>query len=144
MKAMLKIGPALGCILLIGAAMVQGNDAAGVWTKTTDANPANTALFYIEENDLKAIGISWQQGKKVAWYAEGKVLEGRIQCYYHYSRDAVSPDWEQDGTMELVLSEDGNLISGMARSASGSWSGRVEFRRVEVDFTFSSTPPASR
>jgi hypothetical protein len=33
--------------------------------------------------------------------------------------------------MELLISDDGNLISGMARSASGAWSGRVAFRRIE-------------
>ena len=56
----------------------------------------------------------------------------RVQCSYHYSADAKPAGWEQEGTMELVLSEDGNVMGGTAQSVSGAWSGAIEFRRIQL------------
>jgi hypothetical protein len=34
--------------------------------------------------------------------------------------------------MKLHLSDDGNVISGIATSKSGNWSGKIEFKRVQL------------
>lgn len=114
------------------AGFAQCADVSGVWTKTTDPSPDNIALFYVENNAIKAIGSSRWQEKKVLWFAEGKISAGRVQCSYHYSADAEPAGWEQEGTMELFLSEDGSVMGGTAKSVSGAWSGAIEFRRIHL------------
>ena len=114
------------------AAFAQGADVSGIWTKTTDAAADNIALFYVENNAIKAIGYSRVQEKKVLWFAEGKIKAAHVQCFYHYSADAMPAGWEQEGTMELSLSEDGNVMGGTAKSVSGAWSGPIEFRRIQL------------
>ena len=114
------------------AALAVCADVSGVWTKTTDPAPDNIALFYVEHNTVKAIGYSRLQERKVLWFAEGKIETTHVQCLYHYSVDAMPAGWEQEGTMELTLSEDGNIMSGTAKSISGAWSGGIEFRRIQL------------
>lgn len=114
------------------AALAQCADVSGVWTKTTDPAPDNIALFYVEHNTVKAIGYSHLQERKVLWFAEGKIEIARVQCRYHYSTDTMPAGWEQEGIMELTLSEDGNVMSGTAKSISGAWSGGIEFRRIQL------------
>jgi hypothetical protein len=122
-------------ILVFGlqfAGFAQGADLSGIWTKTTDPAADNIALFYIENNTIRAIGYSRVQEKKVLWFAEGKIKAAHVQCFYHYSADAMPAGWEQEGTMELTLSEDGNVMGGTAKSVSGAWSGAIEFRRIQL------------
>jgi hypothetical protein len=114
------------------AGFAQGADVSGIWTKTTDPTTDNIALFYVENNAIKAIGYSRWQEKKVLWFAEGKIKAARVQCIYHYSSDAKPAGWEHEGTMELSLSEDGKIMGGIAKSISGAWSGAVEFRRIQL------------
>ena len=38
---------------------------------------------------------------------------------------------EQEGTLILELSQDGNTLSGNAMSISGSWAGSVIFERIK-------------
>lgn len=113
-------------------AFAQGDDVSGVWTKTTDPAKDNIALFYVENNAIKAIGYSRSREKKVLWFAQGNINAARVECFYHYSSDAMPSGWEQEGTMELILSEDGNVMGGMAKSTSGDWSGAIEFRRIQL------------
>ena len=115
------------------ASLAQCADVSGAWTKTTDPAPNNIALFYVEHNTVKAIGYSHLQERKVLWFAEGKIEITRVQCRYHYSIDTLPAGWEQEGTMELTLSEDGNVMSGTAKSISGAWTGEIEFRRIQVE-----------
>ena len=114
------------------AAFAQCADVSGIWTKTTDPAADNIALFYVENNAIKAIGYSRLQEKKVLWFAQGKIKAARVQCFYHYSADAIPAGWEHEGTMELSLSEDGNVMGGTAKSISGAWSGAIEFRRIQL------------
>ena len=119
-------------ILHLFTALAQGADVSGVWTKTTDPTPDNIALFYVEHNTVKAIGISRLQEKHVLWFADGKIKAANVQCHYHYSIDAMPAGWEQEGTMELTLSEGGNVMNGTAKSSSGAWSGGISFRRIQL------------
>ena len=66
------------------------------------------------------------------WYAQGEIKGKRLQCFYHHTQDALPPGWAQEGTMELNLSDDGNVISGTATSKSGNWSGKIEFKRIQL------------
>ncbi len=120
----------LACLSVSTAASAA--DVNGLWTKTTNPDPDNITIFYSEKNSLKAIGYSEIQGKKIVWYAEGKIEGKRLQCFYHHSQDASPPGWESEGIMKLQVSDDGNVISGTATSGSGNWSGHIEFKRVQL------------
>ena len=114
------------------AGVVMSADVGGLWTKTTDPYPDNVALFYFENNKVKVIGYSRLQERKILWFAEGTVEASEVKCFYHYSVDAMPEDWEQEGTMQLKLSDDGNYMNGAATSISKTWSGRIEFRRIKL------------
>ncbi len=107
-------------------------DIIGLWTKTTSADPDNITIFYAQQNDLRAIGYSQVQGQKMVWYAEGKIEGKRLQLTYRHSQDALAPGWESEGIMNLILSDDGNVITGTATSKSGNWSGTIEFKRIQL------------
>ena len=113
-------------------AFVIAADINGLWTKTTNADPNNITIFFREKETVRAIGFSTSQGKKTVWHATGQIKEPRMQLSYHYSVDAILPGWEADGIMELSISDDGNIISGVAISISGNWSGKIEFKRVQI------------
>ena len=119
-----------GIHLFAGVAL--STNVGGLWTKTTDPYPDNVALFYFENNKVKAIGYSRLQERKILWFAEGIIEASDVKCFYHYSVDAMPEEWEQEGTMQLTLSDDGNFMSGTATSISGAWSGRIEFRRIQL------------
>jgi len=107
-------------------------DVNGLWTKTTSPDPNNITIFYNHESDVKAIGYSEIQGQKIVWYAEGEIEGKRLQLFYHHSQDALPPGWKSEGIMNLVISDDGKVISGTATSKSGSWSGKIEFKRIQL------------
>ena len=119
----------LWCLSLPAAVFAQ--DVNGIWTKMTNPDPANITIFYQEKTHVRAIGYSVLQGRKAVWYGEGELKGDTLQCTYEYSSTATPLGWERAGTMELTVSADGNLMSGIARSMSGSWSGAVEFRRIQ-------------
>ena len=119
-----------GCFSVSTAA--EEADISGLWTKTTSADPDNITIFYARHNDLRAIGYSEVQGQKMVWYAEGKIEGKRLQLSYRHSQDALALGWESDGIMNLVLSDDGKAIEGTATSKSGNWSGRIEFKRIQL------------
>lgn len=102
------------------ASNVFAADVNGVWTKTTSEDPNNVAIFYPQKNDQKAIGYSQVHGRRVVWYAVGEIKGSILHCYYHHSLDTIPPGWEQ-GIMRLALSQDGNVITGTAKSTSGNW-----------------------
>jgi len=69
------------------------------------------------------------EGKKIVWYAEGKLEGKRLQCFYHHPVKMRFPSkWKSGGIMKLHLSDDGNVISGTAPSKSGN----IEFKRVQL------------
>ncbi len=107
-------------------------DANGLWTKITNPDPNNITIFYNHESDVKAIGYSEIQGQKIVWYAEGKIEGKRLQLFYRHSQAALPPGWESEGIMNLILSDDGNVIEGTATSKSGNWSGKIEFKRIQL------------
>ena len=84
------------------------------------------------EQAVKAIGYGRISGKPAIWYAEGSIREGHLTLKYRYSPNATPDGWEPEGTMQLKVSTDGAKMSGSARSLSGAWSGRVEFRRIDL------------
>ena len=107
-------------------------DVNGLWTKTTNPDPNNITIFFSDKNELRAIGYSEIQGKKTVSYAEGEIEGKRLQLFYRHSREALPPGWESEGIMNLILSEDGNVINGTATSKSGNWSGEIEFKRIQL------------
>ncbi len=42
------------------------------------------------------------------------------------------PGWESEGIMKLHLSDDGNVINGIATAKFGNWSGKIELKRVQL------------
>jgi len=80
---------------------------------------------------IKAIGFGQIGGNKAVWYAVGEFSGYPIRLYYHYSEETIPHEWEQEGTMILELSQDGNTLSGKAISASGNWSGSLIFKRIK-------------
>ena len=104
----------------------------GVWVKTTHPDPQNISIFYVDHHTVKAIGYGRITSKPAIWYAEGSFREGLLTLRYRYSPNATPDGWEPDGTMLLKVSKDGALVSGSIRSISGAWSGRVEFRRIDL------------
>ena len=107
-------------------------DINGIWTKTTNPDPNNVTIFYHDKSELKAIGYSEIQGKKIVSYAEGEIEGKRLQLFYRHSQAALPPGWESEGIMNLILSDDGNVIEGTATSKSGNWSGKIEFKRIQL------------
>lgn len=119
----------LWCLSLPAAVLAQ--DVNGIWTKTSNPDPTNITIFYQEKTQVRAMGYSVLQGRMAVWYGEGELKGDTLKCTYDYSSTATPLGWEQAGTMELIVSADGNLMTGVARSMSGSWSGAVEFRRIQ-------------
>ena len=111
---------------------VSAADVNGLWTKTTNPDPNNITIFFNDKNEVKAIGHSIIQDKPIVLYAEGKKEGKRLQLFYRHSQQALPPGWESEGIMNLVLSDDGNKIKGTATSKSGNWSGKIEFRRIQL------------
>lgn len=72
------------------------------------------------------------QREKTGWYAEGEIEGKRLQLFYRHSQAALPPGWESEGIMNLNLSDDGNVIEGTATSKSGNWSGKIEFKRIQL------------
>jgi len=107
-------------------------DVNGLWFKTTSADPNNITIFYHENGALQAIGYSTLQDRKILWYATGEIKEFRMRLSYHYNVNAMPPGWEPDGKMDLSIADDGNTIAGAATAASGSWSGKIEFKRIQI------------
>jgi hypothetical protein len=85
--------------------VVLATDINGLWTKTTSPDPNNITIFYHEKDDLRAIGFSEIKGRKIVWLAEGEIEGKRLQCFYHYSQDALPPGWESEGIMKFDLGE---------------------------------------
>lgn len=107
-------------------------DINGIWTKTTNPDPNNITIFYHDKSELKAISYSEIQGAQVVSYAEGELEGQRLQLSYRHSQEALPPGWESEGSMNLMLSDDGNVITGTATSKSGNWSGKIEFKRIQL------------
>jgi hypothetical protein len=122
-------GALLWCLCLLPAAFAQ--DVNGIWTKTTNPDPSNVTIFYQEKAHVRAIGYSVVQGRKAVWYGEGEMKGETLECIYDHSSNATPMGWERAGTMQLTVSADGNLMTGTARTVSGSWSGAIEFRRIQ-------------
>ncbi len=123
------VGAMLWFLCLLPAAFAQ--DVNGIWTKTTNPDPTNISLFYQEKAHVRAIGYSVLQGRKAVWYCEGEMKGKTLECTYDHSSNATPVGWERAGIMQLTVSADGNLMIGTARAVSGSWSGAVEFRRIQ-------------
>jgi hypothetical protein len=106
-------------------------DVIGIWTKTTHPDPENITIIYREKNDVKAVGFGQIGSNKAVWYAVGEFNGYPLRLYYHYSVETIPYEWEQEGTMILELSPDGNTLSGRATSTSGNWSGSLIFKRIK-------------
>jgi hypothetical protein len=119
-------------IFFFSSASASDEYAGGVWTKTTHPDPQNVAIFYVDQQAVKAIGYGLITGKPAIWYAEGSIREGHLTLKYRYNPNATPDGWELEGTMKLKVSKDGTRMSGSARSLTGAWSGRVEFRRIDL------------
>jgi len=119
-------------ILLFSSASASAKKPGGVWIKTTHSDPQNISIFYVDRHAVKAIGYGLITGKPAIWHAEGSFRKGQLTLKYRYSPYAKPDGWEAEGTMELKVSKDGTRMSGKARSRSGAWSGRVEFRRIDL------------
>ena len=119
-------------LFFFSSASASDEYVGGAWTKTTDPDPQNITIFYVEQQVVKAIGYGRISGKPAIWYAEGSIRERHLTLNYRYSPKATPGGWEPEGIMQLKVSKDGARMSGKARSRSGAWSGRVEFRRIEL------------
>ena len=116
--------------MVVWPALAAGRYPGGLWTKTSHPDPSNLAIVYIDRQAARVIGYGQISGKPALWYAEGTYGEGRMHLVYRYSEDALPAGWERQGSMLLELSEDGNLMTGRATSASGRWSGPIAFQRI--------------
>ncbi|MGD8228687.1 MAG: hypothetical protein PVH82_10300 [Desulfobacteraceae bacterium] len=126
---------ALAVLLFSSAQMVAplfAADLNGLWTKTTSPDPNNITIFYLEKNEVKAMGYGEIGGEKTVWYAEGEIKGNTLRCNYRYSEDAIPAGWAQEGVMELTLSPDGKEMTGTARAASGDWFGVISFVRARL------------
>jgi hypothetical protein len=110
----------------------QAVDIAGTWTKTTHPDPDNIMVCYTEAGVIKAIGFEQAGDAPAFWYGEGKTGNGRVEIAYRYSAEGTPSGWEPEGRMRLTLSEDGQALNGTATSKSGTWSARIELRRIAV------------
>ena len=117
-------------MLLFSSASASEGYTGGAWVKTNHPDPHNISIFYVDHQAIKAIGYGRIAGKPAIWYAEGSFRNGHLILRYRYSPHATPHGWEAEGIMQLKLSRDGASLSGRARSLSGAWSDRVEFRRI--------------
>jgi len=116
----------------VAVGVVQAAEIGGTWTKMTYPDANNITVFYEELGKVKAVGQARLEGHEVLWFGEGEIKNGQVRLHYHYSADTMPTGWEPNGTMDLKLSEDGKTLRGTGRSASGNWSGPIEFRRVQI------------
>ena len=116
--------------MFFSSASAWGEYGGGLWIKTTHPDPQNVSIFYVDHQAVKAMGYGRIAGKPAIWYAEGIILEGRLTLKYRYSSNATPNGWEPEGTMQLTVSKGGTRMIGIARSLSGAWSGKLEFRRI--------------
>ena len=119
-------------ILFFSSVSASDEYTGGMWAKTTHPDPQNISIFYIDRQAVKAIGYGRIAGRPAIWYGEGKFRKGHLTLKYRYSPKAIPHGWEAEGIMQLKVSKDGARMSGSARSLSGAWSGRVEFRRIDL------------
>ncbi|MFZ7127798.1 MAG: hypothetical protein ACOWWM_16690 [Desulfobacterales bacterium] len=119
-----------GILSILPAALAAPADLNGPWTKTTSSDPHNLTLFFQQGEEIHAIGFSVVLGGKAAWHAVGTLLGNRLRMRYRHSSEALPQGWEPEGSMELMLSEDANKLTGTSTAASGGWSGPTEFIRV--------------
>jgi hypothetical protein len=117
-------------VVLYSPTIASDEHLGGVWTKTTHPDPKNIVIFFMDAHIVKAIGYGMIAERPALWYAEGSVQDRHAKLYYRYSSDTTPNGWEPEGVMQLKLSEDGNSMIGRATSRSGTWSDRIEFKKI--------------
>lgn len=130
MRYIASVAAAALTVVLHLPAVASDASMGGVWTKTMHPDPKNIAIFYMEDNIVKAMGYGMISDRPAIWYAEGNFQDRLVKLTYRYSKDNTPNAWESDGVMQLRLSEDGNTMNGRATSRSGAWSGLIEFKRM--------------
>ncbi|MCE5195073.1 MAG: hypothetical protein LLF28_06425 [Nitrospiraceae bacterium] len=111
------------------AQVTHKSDLNGLWVTTTkDTNDA-TVIVYQEGNEVRMMCTFDYNGKKVAWYSQGTINGNNVKTRFRITPNTKPQGWENDGTHDLILSPDGNLLSGTGKSLSG-FSYKIQFKRI--------------
>jgi hypothetical protein len=73
-----------------------------------------------------------KKGHEVAKFWEGRVggEYNQVKVPFHFSPSTLPSGWEERGTLTVIVSPDGNSLSGKWETESGSWSGPATLKRA--------------
>jgi hypothetical protein len=105
-------------------------DLNGIWNVTTDDANHAFVIVYQEGSEVKMMCTFELQGRMVAWHSQGSLSGNQVKTRFHITSNTKPQGWENDGNHDLVLSPDGNNLTGTGRSQSG-FSYAIRFQRVK-------------
>jgi hypothetical protein len=104
---------------------VYAADLNGIWKSDIE-----TMIIYQDRNALKVVCSINYSSRPAILYGEGTVLDNVVSVRTRISPSTLPSGWEERGTLTLIVSADGNSLSGKWETESGSWSGPATFKRV--------------
>jgi hypothetical protein len=104
-------------------------DLNGMWDCSAENITSQCyAIFFQEGSQLTVISTYPYQGRTIVWSGSGSFQGNEVRVRFHHTSNTVPKDW-QDGVLELTLSPDKNMLSGISKTVSGNWSGKIQFNR---------------
>ena len=100
-------------------------DLNGVWKSDIE-----TMIIYQDGNALKVVCAINYNSRPAILYGEGTVHDNVVSVRFRFSPSTLPSGWEQGGTLTLIVSPDGNSLSGKWETESRSWSGPTTLRRT--------------
>lgn len=100
-------------------------DLNGIWKSDSE-----TMIIYQDGNALKLVCAVNYNPRPAILYGEGTVRDTVVSVRFRFSPGTLPPGWEVRGTLTVILSPDGNSLSGKWETESGSWSGPTTLKRA--------------
>ena len=100
-------------------------DLNGVWKSDIE-----TMIIYQDRNAIKAMCSINYNSRPAILYGEGTIQDNQVKVPFHFSPSTLPSGWEERGTLTLIVSPDGNSLSGKWETESGSWSGPATLKRA--------------
>jgi hypothetical protein len=113
-------------LLFIGMGnVVIAADLNGVWRSDIE-----TMIIYQDGSAIKAMCSVNYNSRPAILYGEGTIQGNQAKVRFHFSPLTLPSGWEERGTLTLIVSPDGNSLSGKWETESGNWSGPTTLKRA--------------
>jgi len=97
----------------------------GVWKSDIE-----TMIIYQDGSAIKAMCSINYNSRPAILYGEGTIRDNQVKVRFHFSPLTLPSGWEERGTLTVIVSSDGNSLSGKWETESGSWSGPATLERA--------------